>query len=307
MQYAFATLSDEYRSLWARMNVTKAAEAGGQARRIISPSAKGRYQAASALTARNGGTPVPWFVIGCLHMRESNANFNTWLHNGDPMRRNGQPAKTVNVPAGRPPNPDMSWEEGAFDALVVCEQLDQIKNWGPEHVAYAAEKFNGFGYRSPSRNIPSPYLWGGTSVQKPGKFVRDGVYDSSVMDPQIGAMAVLKQIMALDPDATFDAEPKEAPVAPPAIDEPAPISPKADDTESEVKPLRKSKSIWGGIGGWLTSVGGSFIGLFEKLDNAYTLTAFLVIVVLATVAAYLVIKGRIDVQGIIKHLSQDDA
>ena len=32
------------------------------------------------------------------------------------------------------------------------------------------ETFNGFGYRAPTRNIPSPYLVGGTSVQKRGKF-----------------------------------------------------------------------------------------------------------------------------------------
>jgi lysozyme family protein len=55
------------------------------------------------------------------------------------------------------------------------------------------ETFNGFGYRAPTRNIPSPYLVGGTSVQKRGKFTADSHYDPSVIDPQIGGLAILKQ------------------------------------------------------------------------------------------------------------------
>jgi hypothetical protein len=160
-------------------------------------------------------------------------------------------APTVHQPAGRPPNPAVSWEEGAYDALVVCEQLDKLTDWGPERVAYAAEKFNGFGYRSPSRNIPSPYLWGETSMQQKGKFVEDDKYDPTVMDPQIGAMAVLKQMMALDPEVRFDAakpSPPEPPEIPP-VDTPPPPSPKAIDTESEVKPAAKSKTGLGrGLG-----------------------------------------------------------
>lgn len=297
-QYAFERLKDEYSALWARMTVTKVAEATAQAKKII--LYKNRYKAVEAKTG------VKWFVVGCLHMRESNGRFDTWLHNGDPMVRNGKPAKTVNVPAGRPPDPTISWEDGAYDALVVCEQLDLIKEWGPERVAYAAEKFNGFGYRNPSRNIPSPYLWGGTSVQKPGKFVKDGVYDPSVMDPQIGAMAVLKQIMVMDAEATFETQQVAPPEPPVAKDEATPISPRADDTESEVKPLAKSKSVWGGLIGWVTSAGSAFFGLFDKLNNPYTLAAFALIVVIASVAAYLVIKGLIDVNAIVKHLSEDD-
>jgi len=42
-------------------------------------------------------------------------------------------------------------------------------------------------------------------VQQKGKFVEDGKYEKTVMDPQIGAMAVLKQMMALDSEVRFDA------------------------------------------------------------------------------------------------------
>jgi lysozyme family protein len=282
------------------MTVIKVAEATSQAKKIC--LYKNRYQAVEAQTG------VPWFVIGCLHMRESNGNFNTWLHNGDPMVRNGQRVKTVHVPVGRPPNPDVSWETGAYDALVTCERLNEITDWCPERVAYACEQFNGFGYRNPSRNIPSPYLWGGTSVQKPGKFVSDGVYDATVMDPQVGAMAVLKQVMAVDPDAKFK------PVASVTDDQPAvdlesipdPVSPSAEDTVSEVKPVTRSKTMWGGIMGYVSSLIGIISGFFDKLTNPYTLAAFVLLLAVVTVAAYLVIKGRIDVQKLVQHLSEDD-
>ena len=194
-QYSFESLQEEYKRLWSQMKVIKVPEATQEARRVI--GGKIRYKVVESRTG------VPWFVVGCMHMRESGGRFDTWLHNGDPMKRNGVPVKTVHVPANRPPNPNVSWEEGAYDAIVVVEHLDLIKEWGPEHVAYANEKFNGFGYRRPSINIPSPYLWGGTNVQKRGKYVRDGVYDANTMDPQLGAMAVLKRVMELDPEAHF--------------------------------------------------------------------------------------------------------
>jgi lysozyme family protein len=70
-------------------------------------------------------------------------------------------------------------------------------------VAWLLEKFNGFGYRE-YHHIPSPYLWGGTVVQKPGKYVRDKHYDPTVMDEQIGGMALLAALMQLDPSVKFE-------------------------------------------------------------------------------------------------------
>src|SRR5690242_12389301 len=105
--YRFERLQDEYASLWAQMRVIKVGPAINQAKRII--AAKARYK---TVESKSG---VPWFVVGCLHMRESDGRFDTWLHNGDPMRRNGIPVRTVHVPANRPPNPAASWEDGAVD------------------------------------------------------------------------------------------------------------------------------------------------------------------------------------------------
>ena len=329
-RYSYEQLRSEYAASWARMVVTKEPQATAQANRI--KIHKDRYKAVEEMTGRNGGTKVPWFVVGVLHMRESGGDFNTWLHNGDPMRdKQGRPVRTVQVPPHRPVDPNCSWEEGAFDALVICEHLDQIDRWCPERVAYAAEKFNGFGYRSPARNIPTPYDWGGTNIQKRGKFTGDNKYDASVMDPQIGAMAVLKELMQIDPEAVFttpvvaaaslvvSTDPKDVPsqMSPKAGDDDGgdtdadalvstdtpKLSPHAGDTTDEVKPLVKSKTVWGGLMGYATTVGSTVFGLFEKLDNPYTLTAFIVIIVVASGAAYLVIKGRIDVNKIVEHLA----
>lgn len=308
VQYKFERLAPEYRDLWSKMRVLKVAEANNEARRII--QGKQRYLDVERRTG------VPWFVVGCLHMRESGGRFDCWLHNGDPMRRAGRPAQTVNVPAGRPLDPSCTWEDGAVDALVTVERLNEIKDWGAEHVAYAAETFNGFGYRHPARNIPSPYLWGGTTIQKRGKFVRDGVWDGNVMDPQVGVMAVLRQVMDLDANARFKqaadtttaAPPRPVPVPVPQpqpdveVNLPAPESPKAEDTASEVKPLKKSKTIFGGILQGATAALTAVVGFVQNMPP----WLIAILVVGAIVGLYLVIKGRVDVQKVIEHLSGDD-
>jgi len=226
----FSASKKMYSTLWNQMKVTKIKEATAQAKRII--KYKDRYLKVQELTN------VPWFVVGCLHMRESNGNFYTWLHNGDPMKKNGKPVKTTHVPVSRPPDPNVSWEEGAKDALVDVQHFDKITDWSVERVAYIMESFNGFGYRS--KGIPSPYLWGGTSVQKAGKYVADGKYDPSVMDTQIGGMAVLKVLMGLDPSAAFIKDEVEPKVEPKKEDDKQPTvdpSPKADDGTDGDAPL----------------------------------------------------------------------
>jgi lysozyme family protein len=47
------------------------------ARKLITN--KARYQSIEAQTG------VPWYMIAALHMRESDADFSTHLHNGDPL------------------------------------------------------------------------------------------------------------------------------------------------------------------------------------------------------------------------------
>lgn len=298
-QYSLFRLAPDYRRLWDGMEVTKKREADAVARRIVAVSSKTRYRAVEKRTG------VPWFVVGLIHYRESNCSFVTWLHNGDPMRdRVGRAVQTWQVPPGRPPNPDCSWEDGAVDALVAVEHLDAIQVWNVESVAYGSEKVNGFGYRNPSIDIPSPYLWGGTNRQECGKYVRDRVYDPNVMDSQLGCMAVLKSVMDMDPEARFadvgQLNPRPAPTGAPAT------NPKATDPgQDQGKPLSRSKTLWGAILSWCGSVSGFTAGLWEHLATPWGFAVFALVVVVVSVFAFLVIKGRIDTKKLIEHLSPD--
>jgi lysozyme family protein len=86
--------------------------------------------------------------------------------------------------------------------------------------AYESEEWNGPGYRRPPDGgppIPSPYVFGGTAVQLPGKFIRDHVF-KRVMDSQLGTIPIIETLIAQDPTLAFDA-------AAPKIDDTTPIVP----------------------------------------------------------------------------------
>ncbi|MEY9754072.1 hypothetical protein [Bradyrhizobium yuanmingense] len=152
-------------------------------------AAKKRYQAVEAKTG------VPWAVIAVIHERESSQNWGRSLAQGDPWNR-----VSVHVPAGR--GPFNSWEEAAIDALVNCHpHLARRKDWSLAGVLIGLELYNGLGYAN--KGVPSPYLWAGTNQYKSGKYVRDGLYDSSHVDQQLGCVAMLKSMMAIDPTITF--------------------------------------------------------------------------------------------------------
>jgi lysozyme family protein len=202
MNLTFEALRGEYEDLWAKVNtaggLTRIHATMAEANAIIAPTAKARFQDVERRT------DVPWFVTGIVLTREAGSppNFHAWLHNGDPMfDHNGHPRQTVNVPAHRPPDPAVSWEDGAVDAYKI-EGLLGKKDWSPAYVAWLLEKFNGWGYRL-YHHIPSPYVWGATVIQRPGKYTADRVYDASVMDTQIGGMALLAALMQIDAEINF--------------------------------------------------------------------------------------------------------
>ena len=145
---------------------------------------KDRYQEAEAATG------VPWYMIGVIHWREGSGNFNTYLGNGQLLSH-----RTTIVPKGR--GPFSSWQAGAIDALKL-DGLADVKDWRLEKILYWTESFNGFGYEL-YHHLPSPYVWGGTNIQRAGKYVADGVWNPNVWDPQPGTAPILKTIMALDP------------------------------------------------------------------------------------------------------------
>ncbi len=199
---SFAALRSTYTDLWKRVivpgGVTRPMEAQEQAQAILEPIAARRFRNVELMT------DVPWFVTGIISTRESGSppNFHAWLYNGDPMfDHTGTPRRTTHEPAHQPQNPDCSWEEGCADSYKYDGVLHK-SDWSPEYVAFLLEKYNGFGYRL-YHHIPSPYLWGGTVVQQRGKYVRDGHWDASIMDPQIGGMALLATLMELDPEIKF--------------------------------------------------------------------------------------------------------
>ena len=134
---------------------------------------------------------IPWYVIGMIHQRECSGNFNQHLHNGDPLS-----ARTKHVPMGRPVSgePPFTWLDSARDALIF-DRLDHKASWTLEETLDRLERYNGLGYRQ--HGIRSPYLWGATTAQRPGKYTADGHLDPAVYDKQVGCAAVLKWLEAL--------------------------------------------------------------------------------------------------------------
>ena len=196
---AFTDLKSEYENLWATMKVRpeRAGVVDAIARKLIGH--KAQYQAVEKATR------VPWFVIAALHNRESDADFDTYLGNGEPLDR-----VTHLVPRGR--GPFDSWEEGAIDALRV-DGLDQVREWTPARACYEIEKFNGFGYRTHHKDVLSPYLWSFTNHYTAGKYVGDGHFDHDAVDKQCGALPVLKRITEIE-HIKFDAATGNEPRSP---------------------------------------------------------------------------------------------
>lgn len=139
-------------------------------------------------------TGVPWYVTGALDCRESNFDHTAYLGNGDPLNR-----PTRHVPRGR--GPFSSWYEGAIDAFRVdaVPNLPPGGHWDIVTALIKCEAYNGLGYAA--MGIPSPYIWGATNVQQPGKYVEDGHFDPRIWDQQPGCAAIffaLKRFYGVD-------------------------------------------------------------------------------------------------------------
>ena len=142
---------------------------------------KNRYQ--TVATATN----MPAELIAALHWRESSGNFNTYLHQGDPL---GRPA--VHVPTNIPIF--YEWEDAAIHAINMKDSLqDQLEitqeTRNPNAIATYAEAYNGLGYHN--RNQSSPYVFAGTDQYSSGKYVGDGVFRQNVVDQQLGVMPMV--------------------------------------------------------------------------------------------------------------------
>lgn len=183
MAPTFAATAAGYTNLWNKMVITRASALERDARRIL--AGRARYLAVERQTG------VPWYWIGCAHMRESSCNFAGVLHNGEHIIGKGR--KTRLVPAGR--GPFTSWEQAAIDALKL-KGLEKIKDWSVARMGFEFERFNGFGYMTNKRGN-SPYVWAGSQHYVKGKYIRDGVYSSTHVDTQNGCMPLLRTLMKL--------------------------------------------------------------------------------------------------------------
>ena len=167
---------------------------------------------------------VPWSVIAVIHALESSLNFNTHLHNGDPLSR-----KTVQVPKGRPPgNPPFTWETSAADALEL-EKLNIWQDWTIPGALFVLERYNGWGNRK--KNINTPYLWSFSNNYEKGKFVADHVFDPEAVSKQCGAAVLLKAMEERGIDLSLKVT-DVAPILVPIVED------AADDAENPLYPGR---------------------------------------------------------------------
>jgi uncharacterized protein (TIGR02594 family) len=184
----FADLAAEYKSLWdtAAIRPEKAQIVKAVAKQLR--DFKPTYDQVSAAT-----NDIPWFLIGLIHSLEASFNMKAHLHNGDPLT-----AHTVQVPSGRPKtgSPTFSWTASAIDALTMHGMHNIGKDgWSIERISFELERYNGFGYRRNHPTVKSPYLWSCTNHYTAGKYVGDHKFSMTAVSAQVGAMAILKQLV----------------------------------------------------------------------------------------------------------------
>lgn len=207
MQHPFELLKPEYEQQIASTRILPARE------KELAIACEGLLKHEDVYQMLSARTPnkIPAAFLMALSEREMSGNVHCYLGNGQSLTH-----RTTLVPADRGPwlQP---WPEnfiiGALDALTL-DGLTSITDWTLARSAYEAEIWNGPGYRN--RGLPSPYVFGATTVQRPGKFVRDRVFDAEVMDPQLGVIAIIEELFHLKPELVF-AEPIEKVEDAPAI------------------------------------------------------------------------------------------
>ena len=188
----YADIWPRYAKFWDAMKINPGRAQEFTAEAQFAVNHKATYQ---ELEAKTG---VPWAMLAVIHRRESNSDFNTYLGNGQSLAR-----VTTIVPKGRGPftGPN-AFIDGGIDA-IKAEGWGSITDWRLEKQLYYSLLFNGTG-TEPFH--PSSYIWGGTNIQVPGKWVKDHVFDPSVKDQQPGCAPLLFTIAKLDPTVTFTRE-----------------------------------------------------------------------------------------------------
>lgn len=184
-----ANLRSEYLQDWQALIIAPqhAAVVANDAKKVLLH--KAAYQNVEHATG------VPWWVVGIIDMMEGGGGANTNPCNGQTLAR-----RTTLVPPGRPPaplEPPFSFQDAAVDAMTYMG-FDKIKTWTIDVVSWVFEKQNGFGYRR-SHDMRSPYLYGFSNLEQPGRYVSDHVFDPHAPNQQAGALTILKALIQLDP------------------------------------------------------------------------------------------------------------
>ena len=168
------------------------------------------------------GKGVPWWVIAVIDERESGGHCNAQLGQGDPLGY-----VSTHVPAGRGPffGAD-AFDRSCYDALIDCAPHAALwADWTAGGVMCILEQYNGEGYWL--HGMPSPYLWSGTDQYARGKYVRDGVFDYTAVDEQLGCAGLIATMKAIDGSIAFAAAPGRwvtaAPASSGSSSAPAPI------------------------------------------------------------------------------------
>lgn len=177
----FDSIKAGYRQLYDTCTVRESSRQ--QVEWYVSKLLDSRYQARWYKAAKS--LCCPWYFIAVIHALEGGFNFDSHLHNGDPLR-----ARTTHVPAGRPKvwNPPNDWETSTTDALL--DRVSDSTDWSVERTLYRWESYNGF--RSRRNGINSPYLWSFSNQYSKGKYVADNVWDPNAVSKQCGAAVMLK-------------------------------------------------------------------------------------------------------------------
>jgi lysozyme family protein len=141
-------------------------------------------------------TNIPAPLIAAIHWREASGNFNTYMHQGDPL---GKPA--VNWPSNIPIF--HRWEDAATHALNMKRSIQNQVELTEETTNIAAistysEVYNGLGYFYKDRN--SPYVYSGTNQYSSGKYVSDGTYSPTTVDTQLGIIPLVGALDGFGPN-----------------------------------------------------------------------------------------------------------
>ena len=207
--YAFADLQPEYEKLLGSVRVTRpqvVSRGVDEIERVLES-----YEA----TAAANGVPAGW--IGPTDCRESDCNPRCGIGQGDPWNQ-----RSVHMPKGEGP---FASKADADKFYLHYDHVDLLPAgltaWTLPLACFKWEGWNGWGPRNHGRI--SGYPWSCTDAYDTsaygghglgGKYVADGVWDPSKLDPQPGAVALYLELVRRHPSLAIGSPIIHVPVAP---------------------------------------------------------------------------------------------